>query len=341
MKRIPRFRRGVFFVIILTFFVLVFITEATFRLAGFSPWNPNEKTAVPKNQIRLFVPDPVLGYKINPKQDYVEMERNGVYWFSASHSQSGFRKTGSEFKNDTLPSLWVLGCSFAYGWGVMDSSSFPAQLSARLPQWRIENYAVPGYGTLQMQLQLEQLMKDRPAPAALLLSYASFHNQRNAGTQLWKRALARVRVTENLNIPVMRSQLGNIEMERLEYFPWAGSPFSATINAIEFMWLKKQEEKLPLFEITFQLISKMDSLCRGKKIPFYVAVLDSSNESKKMIQRLNENEIMVADVSGSLRAPGMDQQPDDAHPSALGQKKYADNIEAFLKKQFTTQIKPK
>lgn len=54
--------------------------------------------------------------------------------------------------------LYVIGDSQVFGWGLNDSESIPARLQQRLgSQWRLVNMGVPGYGPFQYAEALSQL----------------------------------------------------------------------------------------------------------------------------------------------------------------------------------------
>jgi hypothetical protein len=60
--------------------------------------------------------------------------------------------------------LYVIGDSQVFGWGLNDSESIPARLQQRLgPGWRVINLGVPGYGPFQYYEELSQIPDDAVA----------------------------------------------------------------------------------------------------------------------------------------------------------------------------------
>ena len=59
--------------------------------------------------------------------------------------------------------LAVYGCSFTFGWALPVEETFCARLQARLPDWRVENHGMSGFGTGQNLLQLERASLWQPA----------------------------------------------------------------------------------------------------------------------------------------------------------------------------------
>lgn len=60
--------------------------------------------------------------------------------------------------------LWVIGDSQVFGWGLSDSESIPARLQERLgDDWRVVNLGVPGYGPFQYAETLRKVPEHDPA----------------------------------------------------------------------------------------------------------------------------------------------------------------------------------
>src|SRR5690242_11137852 len=66
------------------------------------------------------------------------------------------------------PSVWVCGCSFAYGTWLNDEESMPWQLQALLPDRDVRNLAVPGHATVSALVQLRDAVeKGKKLPETL------------------------------------------------------------------------------------------------------------------------------------------------------------------------------
>lgn len=75
-------------------------------------------------------------------------------------------------------SIWVLGDSFAFGWGVADAEAWPSLLGASIaarqgcsPQ--VKNWALPGYHLGQIEARL-QLLAERSRPDLVVLHLEEF-----------------------------------------------------------------------------------------------------------------------------------------------------------------------
>src|SRR5262249_26695941 len=102
------------------------------------------------------IADPVLGWTI-PSQDAVYQfrvaGRNGSV--DASYTiQNGHRVTASH--SMAGPIVIAAGCSFTFGLGVNDEDTWPWLLQERMPDYRVVNVGVNGYGTDQALLAAER-----------------------------------------------------------------------------------------------------------------------------------------------------------------------------------------
>ena len=80
---------------------------------------------------------------------------------------------------DSLPEIWILGCSFTHGYGVNDMETYPAQLQELMPGYRVRNFGMDGYGTFQNWMTLRHELAKGQKPALVVLAYGAFHDQRN------------------------------------------------------------------------------------------------------------------------------------------------------------------
>jgi hypothetical protein len=87
---------------------------------------------------------------------------------------------------DTNREIYFYGCSFTFGYGTDDSSSFPFLLSQQLhDSVLVRNYALGGIGTIHSLLQLQTISKTENATTAILM-YADFHRPRNTLSNNWR-----------------------------------------------------------------------------------------------------------------------------------------------------------
>ena len=158
--------------------ISVVLAEVLVRLMGFAP------ARIPEFEI-LNEPDscilahPQLGYSLNDGDYSVTLNRGLTY---SVHQQEGRRSTqnSTQLPADTLSEMALMGCSFTYGMGVNDHETFAYRVNQHFDSIQVNNYGVPGYGTLQPYLQLKEMIHSGRAPRYVVYCYLDFHNERNA-----------------------------------------------------------------------------------------------------------------------------------------------------------------
>ena len=98
--------------------------------------------------------DRELGWTLKPDAQ-ARITRPGKYDVVYSTDSEGFRTTTTA--NDAVQRLFVLGDSFAFGWGVGDSDTFCSQLGAALAtNFAVVNMGVEGHGITQIYARFLQ-----------------------------------------------------------------------------------------------------------------------------------------------------------------------------------------
>jgi hypothetical protein len=145
--------------------------EAVARLAGVRTFAV--KTA--SRYVGWAVPDPVLGWRNNPGRHPVDEGQHEIMTILPD----GSRATGPAGPG---PTVLIVGCSYAQGYGVRDEEAFAWRLQSRFPALRVRNFAAPGYGTYQSLLKLRELLARGERPAVVIYGFLPFHAQRNVLT---------------------------------------------------------------------------------------------------------------------------------------------------------------
>jgi len=106
---------------------------------------------------------------------------------------NGGRATGPESRKDALATAYVIGGSFAMGYGVRDKDSFAYQLNGLYPELWIENLGVSAYGTYQALLSVEPLLQQGDGDEIsrlVIYGFINDHLKRNVATFGWVKAIS-------------------------------------------------------------------------------------------------------------------------------------------------------
>lgn len=112
----------------------------------------------------IVVSDPITGWRGRPNLEQVDVFAAGGHFLVSTDAEGHRRLVGNAAVAATSesPAVVIVGDSFAYGLSVSDSETFAQQLSAELKGRELINLGVPGYGSDQELLGLEQFFRDHP-----------------------------------------------------------------------------------------------------------------------------------------------------------------------------------
>ncbi|MCG2660978.1 MAG: hypothetical protein L6437_12125, partial [Kiritimatiellae bacterium] len=140
-----------------------------------------EITISPNRQ--FFLDDPILGYRNNPGTYTITITNRQVgksLAFKVVVDDQGYRTTSPSPKvYEGKPEIWLFGCSYTWGWELNNPETFPWLLQARLVDYKINNYAVAGYGNVHGYLQLKQALDQGRLAIMAVFVYNYFHLPRN------------------------------------------------------------------------------------------------------------------------------------------------------------------
>jgi len=316
--------------------LLIVAGETALRLKGFKPWQPLSLTIKVTPGDKLYVKHPALGYANKPGE-FTVTEEDG-YSFKLTILPDGCRIThplGTYKEAGTKEEIWILGCSFTTGWSLNDSETFPWLLQERFPMYEVINFGVNGYGTVQSLIQFRQALQERRVPKIVVYAYAGFHVERNVYSRSWRKV---IRFFSNLGqqmVPYARLGAGGelrYYLGNVEYNEFPLMRHSALMHFIEQKYDKLEENYYHSREVTEALILEMAKVAKEKGITFVLAGITDSQGTRKMLSFARKRGIKAIDISVDLDTTGYRNSPYDIHPSALADRKYADKLEAFLRR---------
>ena len=148
--------------LVISLVVSLLIGEVALRLFGYDPAFVNPLNA-------FHEADPELGWKGVP--DFSARFQNNDFDVEVTANDQGFRQKSSPVLPDkNAKSIFFLGDSFTWGWGVNNGELFTDRLQTRLGSgYDVQNYGVNAYGTTQELLLFKRLLQQGKIPDVLFL----------------------------------------------------------------------------------------------------------------------------------------------------------------------------
>jgi hypothetical protein len=151
----------------------------------------NSRTEIPNSTIDIsffpqltYLPNDYLGWSNRPGKYTIMFKQRTTeqsHSFTATIDESGNRITSFTpelFKGKK--EIWIFGDSFTFGFGNNDETTFPFFLQQFLPDYRIVNYGVSGYGNVHAYLQIKrEFENEKTIPATIVVVYGDFFTDRN------------------------------------------------------------------------------------------------------------------------------------------------------------------
>jgi len=310
--------------------------ELTARLQGQVPYKPNDIQDIIDPGGRLFTPHPRLGYTHIPG-DYTITLADG-FQFQASNDEAGLRRTcpkGEEALHGEQGEVWILGCSFTFGWSINDAETFPWRLQEWLPKYRVMNYGTNGYGTIHGLIQLEDAIATGHKPDVAVIAYGSFHDDRNTfvrhrrkGVNAWKKFGPLIQPYGSLD---ENGELV-IEMAGTEYAEWPLQRQSAFVHRLERSYNDWESKQARSHDVTKAIVARMYELAETNDIELVLVGMARTPETKDMIEYARSLGMEAMDVSLHLRKNRhLRNLPHDGHPNGAANELFAKKIGGFLK----------
>ncbi|MDP5169184.1 MAG: hypothetical protein NWR72_02980 [Bacteroidia bacterium] len=320
-------------------FILLLIPpcfEAALWLLQYRPY-VQEAYSIHAEPSHCLIHHPQLGFALNPGHYLVTMNEGLRY--HVTHGEDSLRITANRPLPDSLPMIYLMGCSYTYGMGVDDSLSFPYLLQQELRNVQVKNLGVPGFGTVQSLLQLRQRIKAGEHPALVMLNYADFHEGRNVLSPGFRHALSvgYQQSDESVNeamgksrVPYAELPLGKLRLRSCPwdslYQDWRYRDALASVNFFQSLSDDIHLHQLEPQAVTLALCQEMKALCDSVGVPFLVTGLTQTSQTQTTLHQLQEAGISTLDISVDLRDPRFNNAPFDSHPNALAHQHYARKV---------------
>jgi len=309
-----------------TLLVMMALLEGILRLTKEPPWSPDLVPFRVEPGGKLFEDDPALGYRLKP--GHFTLFLADGHPVKITHWAGHERATSEHAGISGGPELWIFGCSYTYGWSLSDQETFPWLVQEKFPQVKVRNFAVPGYGDLQGLLRMREEVGTGNRPEAIVLVYASFHDERNAGLRRWQKTLIRPKndgLGPQAQPRARLDQTGNLKIggKPEEFWEIPGMRRFSIPHSIEKRWAKIEANSIPLAEISRQIIAQMGKEAEFAGGDFFLAGIEPDRKTQAMLADWSRQGGMTVDLSVDLEQPGMRNTPHDSHPGPNAHRIFA------------------
>lgn len=321
-------KKTIFVVVIVLLCLLVL--EMVLRIIGFGPTVFNQQV-----QNKPEIPYVIDSLGINLKKGTYHITINNKIKYSATHNEAGRRITSFTPVNGS-DKIFILGCSFPYGVGVNDDQTFPFLLQNQFKNYEIQNYAVPGIGTLQAYLNLKKKVENGDIPKMVVLSFATFHEERNQLTRSFESKLVKgLKLHQELAISNYFYPRCTIKNQQIYYEyvdvikDFISVPFtdnSAIATFIDQMWIAFDYRKTDDFPVSKLLLKDSQKLANHYGFKLIIADVFYNSESNQIATFCAKNGLNYVNISPDFSKGTYTFAPFDYHPNQKAHAIYSQKL---------------
>lgn len=325
-------------------FVVFLCIEITLRVIGYAPNSSSDEVIVTVKPSQMVGIDKELGWILNP--GYFKFCVGDSVYAQSTHVTGGYRSAGNNTNpvvEENKKQIFLLGCSYTYGYSVYDTQTYAYCLQKKLPDYIILNYGVPAYSTVQMFLQLQRLVKGQRKPDIVILNYASFQNERSALGKAWARQIRPTEEEESMlsfegiEYPYGKiNALGKLEVEYCSEkdIPknWPGRRYSAIIELINSsydLWYDSKHAA-EYDAVGLQCCLEIAKFCERNQIQFILYAINLQKNSSLKSANFDLGAPLVTSRV-EVNKPEYNCGPiDPNHPSPAAHQLYAQEVYAAI-----------
>jgi hypothetical protein len=184
------------------------------------------------------------------------------------------RKVTGGKPNQNGPTILLVGCSYAAGYGVTDDESMASRIQTYYSGVRVINLATPGYGTYQSYLILKKYLDEHAntPPNVVVYGYAGHQPIRNVADWRWISSLKSYSGGQIVQ-PHLEKQENNTwkEVPFIEHNLLSMSGVSSLVFMIQSVMLERRygtkSDNLHIEATNYSMLL-MDRLCSNRDIAF-------------------------------------------------------------------------
>ena len=227
------------------------------------------------------------------------------------------------------PTLEVHGGSFAHGLGLDDAQTLPWRLQEALPGWTVRNRAVSGYGPLQAWIALDQAIAVGDAPAAFVVAYAGFQDERVTQVRNWRRSM---RAWVPGGMPSTRTLWGTprVEHRGAGLQVWTLADRSALAARGSRVADRLEDAVASSHGVSRNLLVQLGRRGAEHGVRVVIAGLSDDPWTADTLAWCARRGIEVVDVGLPWTEPRWNLEPHDGHPNAAAAAAWAEGIAAAI-----------
>lgn len=299
------------------------ICELLLRAIGRGPAGVPPQTELD----RRFDHDPIMGWRHRPG---VHKRLLGALETTVTIMPDSTRSTGrpnsprnSPAAGEDAGTAVFLGDSFMAGANLEDRETIPAVVHEQLPNWRVLNFGVDGYGTCQMLAWIRAYSPQYPPGTMYVYGFNDFHETRTVGDPAGVWALAKETSSYTIYMPFCEfSDSGEIVIRPPEdyrpRFPWLVQYSALGTVMMDFRYeIAAWPRRRTMRRVTEQVLSDINRITEDADQKFVVLLMDAEPEAHDHYRKfLEANKIRTIDGwRPDITAPEL-RIPNDGHPNA-------------------------
>jgi hypothetical protein len=273
-------------------------------------------------------------------------------WCQVTHNADSNRITRllSDSTDYTkIPKLNIYGCSFTWGTGINDSSTYPFLVQKALLHYNVQNKGVFAAGNLITYLQLKDDIIRNRKPAIAVVAYASFHDQRNTMNREWSTMIREsvLSATKNVEESISNDRINFIDTIKLptasllkdslsiNYLPLEGKLFPLSrhfviCNLLNYFINIRNEQKTKSNLVTRKIFLEINKLCKENGIRLIVTLIDNDENTEGMKDYFLKQDIEYLNFDIDWNNNEYNLYP-DLHPNEKANEVYAKKIIDYLR----------
>ncbi|MBF0379953.1 MAG: SGNH/GDSL hydrolase family protein [Magnetococcales bacterium] len=245
-------------------------------------------------------------------------------------------------KSDDRQSLFIIGDSFTFGWGVNEDDSYARILANKLKKKDLAvdvvNLGVAGFGTMQSYERLAEYAQRLGSPDAIIYMFCPNDPADNiAGKKTvvdgirmnanWKHKWLFVRISHAYHYSRLVAFFADF------YMKYHGNPRRKITD--KYNNSQQNVEELPPFIATKGYVKQLINWAKERDIPLLVGTTSKSDYSKPLRRFLSKNKIQMFEVedifiNNKLNKDAIMNPKPDGHWNQLGNSLVASKIEQII-----------